>query len=59
MAKKSRDQLILEDKLDAMRTRVAIQARQWMRRQRNELEAEIRAEHWKQVKAGKVRELGA
>ncbi len=55
--KKSRDQLILEDKLDANRALIRLKANRWIRRQKNESEYQIRLGHWKQVKSGQVKEL--
>ena len=59
IGKKSRDQLILEDKLDMERAEIGLEARRWVRRQKNEREYIVRTEHWKQLKAGTVKELGA
>lgn len=58
MAKKSKDQLILADKLDRTRAEIALKARQWVRRQKNELEHKVLTEHWKEVQSGKVKEIG-
>lgn len=56
--KKTEDQLILEDKIDENRAKIGLKARRWVRRAKNESEWLIRTEHVKQMKAGKVRELG-
>ena len=57
VAKKSKDQLILADKLDIERAKIALAARRWVRRQKNEIEHKVLTEHWKQVQAGNVKEL--
>jgi hypothetical protein len=57
VAKKSRDQLILADKLDIERAKINLAARRWVRRQKNEREHQVLTEHWKQVQSGKVKEL--
>ena len=59
IGKKSRDQLILEDKLARERAEIMLEAGMWIRRQKNEREHAVRTEHWKQLKAGTVKELGA
>ena len=59
IGKKSKDQLILEDKLAYSRAIRNFKANKWKRWTANEEEYEIKSEHWKQLKAGTVKELGA